>query len=86
MEQPADELGIVIHAEALQVIEGEEIVFVPRGQGFITLPVKTGRSDRKSVEILSGLEPGMKYVAKGAFELKSMMVTGSLDPHAGHGH
>jgi cobalt-zinc-cadmium efflux system membrane fusion protein len=86
LEQPAAELGMVIHAKALQVIEGEEIVFVPRGEGFMTIPVKTGRSDRNSVEILSGLLPGMKYVTEGAFELKSMMVTGSLDPHAGHGH
>lgn len=86
VELPATGLGVVIPGEALQVIEGEEIVFVPEGEGFITLPVKTGLSDRNSVEILSGLLPGMIYVTKGAFELKSIMVTGSLDPHAGHGH
>jgi len=86
VELPATGLGVVIPGEALQVIEGEEIVFVPEGEGFITLPVKTGLSDRNSVEILSGLLPGMIYVTNGAFELKSIMVTGSLDPHAGHGH
>ncbi len=86
VELPASELGLVIPVDALQLIEGEETVFVPSGDGFITLPVKTGQNNRYGVEILSGLQPGMQYVAQGAFELKSMLVTSSLDPHAGHGH
>ena len=86
VELPTSELGLVIPGEALQLIEGEEIVFIPSENGFITLPVKTGQNNRYGVEILSGLQPGMQYVAKGAFELKSMLITSSLDPHAGHGH
>lgn len=83
---PGTEEGVVIPRDALQVLDGEEVVFVPEGVGFITVPVTTGRTDKNSVEITSGLQPGMRYVAQGAFELKSIMITGSLDPHAGHGH
>ncbi|MCK5794331.1 MAG: efflux RND transporter periplasmic adaptor subunit, partial [Anaerolineales bacterium] len=86
VELPETELGLVIPGEALQIIDGEEVVFIPNGDGFITVPVRTGKRDENGVEILSGLHPGMKCVSKGAFELKSIMVTGSLDPHAGHGH
>lgn len=86
IDLPASELRTIIPKTALQNIDGEDLVFLPRGNSFITAPVKTGLSDSTSIEILSGLEPGMEYVEKGAFELKAIIITGALDPHAGHGH
>ncbi len=86
VDQPEAERSLVIPRASLQVLDGEEVVFVPEAGGFITIPVITGLSDSESIEIISGLQPGMQYVAEGAFELKSIMVTGALDPHAGHGH
>jgi multidrug efflux pump subunit AcrA (membrane-fusion protein) len=34
----------------------------------------------------SGLRPGQRYVARGAFDLKAIIATSSLGGHAGHGH
>lgn len=82
----AEDLPVVVPVEAVQNIEGEDVVFVPEGHGFKSMPVVTGRRDRANLEIVSGLSPGARYVAHGAFALKSMMMTSSLGSHAGHGH
>jgi len=77
-----------VEREAVQVLDGEQIVFVPGEEEgeFETVPVKTGVASDGFVEIIAGLEPGDAYVVAGAFELKAKMVTADLDPHAGHGH
>ncbi len=77
---------IAVPAEAVQVLDGESIVFVWTGSGFDTRLVETGRSSGVMVEIVSGLEQGRRYAARGAFNLKAKLVTSSLDGHAGHGH
>jgi cobalt-zinc-cadmium efflux system membrane fusion protein len=77
---------VAVPSEAVQMLEGEAVVFVPGDEGFITVPVQLGLSDGHRVEIKSGLKPGQKYVAVGAFSLKAQMVTSGMDPHAGHGH
>ena len=77
---------VVVPRSAVLMIEGEKIVFVPENKGFEAVPVKTGYSSNGFIEILSGLKPGDKYVSQGAFELKAVMITSGMDPHAGHGH
>ncbi|VGO17626.1 Cobalt-zinc-cadmium resistance protein CzcB [Pontiella desulfatans] len=77
---------VAVPREAVQTIEGENVVFVPSPQGFIAAPVKTGLADDMNVEIKAGLNPGDRFVAVGAFVLKAQMVTSGMDPHAGHGH
>jgi membrane fusion protein, heavy metal efflux system len=77
---------VVVPRSSVQIIAGEKVVFVPAGKGFAAAPVSTGRSADGSVEILSGLKSGQKYVSQGSFELKAVMITGGMDPHAGHGH
>ncbi len=78
--------NVVVKKAAVQMMAGEKVVFVPKGKGFSPSRVVTGRSSRDSIEIVSGLKPGEKYVSNGAFDLKSIMITSGLDPHAGHGH
>jgi RND family efflux transporter MFP subunit len=82
----AKNLPFVVPRGAIQNLEGKDVLFVSDGHGFKPITVKTGRSDRKNVEIIDGLKPGMRYVTTGAFELKAMMITSGLDSHAGHGH
>lgn len=77
---------VVVPREAVQLLDGEMVIFVPDGTGFIPKPVKIGRSNRNFVEILSGLEVGDKFVASGSFALKSTILLEGMDPHAGHGH
>ena len=75
-----------IPREAVQTLDGETVVFIPTDHGFQALEVELGLADNHSVEIKSGLHPGDRYVATGAFALKAQMVTSGMDPHAGHGH
>jgi cobalt-zinc-cadmium efflux system membrane fusion protein len=82
----SDDTSVSIEKDAVQGMDGGDVVFVPAGDGFKAVPVTRGRAGRDSVEIISGLRPGDMYVAEGAFELKAIMVTSSLGGHAGHGH
>ena len=86
MSVSAEEVPVVVPRNAVQTVEGEQVVFVPEGENFEPVRVRTGRSDRQRVEITGGLPAGTPYVAEGAFELKAKLVTSGLDPHAGHGH
>lgn len=79
-------LKVVLPKSAVQRIENEDVVFVPSGSSFSTAEVELGQSDATQVQILKGLQPGDRYVREGAFDLKSIMITKDMDPHAGHGH
>lgn len=78
--------GVIVPREAVQLIAGETIVFVPQGDGFAPKLVSVGKSAQGFSQILSGLKVGARYVSAGAFELKSVLLTSGMDPHAGHGH
>jgi cobalt-zinc-cadmium efflux system membrane fusion protein len=82
----AENLPIILPLQALQSLEGKDVIFVAHDHGFKARAVITGRRDHTSVEIISGIEKGEPYVTQGAFELKAMTVTSSLGSHAGHGH
>lgn len=81
-----EKLAVVIPRDAVQNIEGRDVVFVEHEGAFEMTPVTLGRGDRVNVEVTAGLEPGMEYVSKGAFQLKATVVTSNLGSHAGHGH
>ncbi len=78
--------SVLVPADAVQLIAGETVLFVPQGDGFAPKPVAVGRTRNGMTSILSGLKPNEMYVSGGAFELKSVLLTSGLDPHAGHGH
>jgi len=80
------QLPLVVPKEALQRLENENVVFVEAKGGYEPRHVSVGRSDGSNVEILSGLFAGERYVAKGGFELKAVMMTRDMGAHAGHGH
>ncbi len=82
----SSDLKVVVDDEAIQNIEGQDVVFVPSGHGFKPKPVVIGERDRRRVQILSGLSVGEPYVSRGAFELKAVKVTSGAGAHAGHGH
>ena len=77
-----------VERAAIQVLDGEQVVFVPGEEEgeFEIVPVETGMASDGLIEVARGLKAGDAYVAEGAFELKAMVVTANLDPHAGHGH
>ena len=64
-------VSIVVNKNALQIFNGETVVFIQDKQGFRPQPVSIGLENKKLVEVLSGLHKGQKYAAEGAFTIKS---------------
>lgn len=81
-----ENLPIVVPRNAVQNVEGRDVVFVEHKGNFEMSPVVLGRADRTRIEVVSGLEPGTPYVSEGAFHLKATVITSALGSHAGHGH
>lgn len=79
-----ESVPLLVPKSSLQKFEGADVIFVSTPEGFAPVPVKTGRVDLSSVEILSGLKPGQKYVSKGGFTLKAELEKSSLT--GGHSH
>lgn len=76
------EAGIVIPKESLQKLDGKNVVFVRTDEGFVPSPVELGRENGTQVEVVSGLEEGEVFVAKGSFLLKAELAKSE----AGHEH
>ena len=76
------EVSLALPADAVQSIENEPMVFKAVPGGFEASPVKIGRSDGRTVEVLGGLEPGEQVASKNTFVLKSELGKAS----AGHEH
>lgn len=62
---------IVVAEEAVQQVEGRDVVFVQAEKGFQAIPVTVGSRSGGRAEILSGLQPGLVIVTTGAFVMKS---------------
>lgn len=86
LEGESIDARVVVPKSAVQVLEEREVVFVEDGGGFVPVHVTLGPADGENVAVTSGLAPGRRYAARGAFDLKAKIVSGGLDPHAGHGH
>lgn len=79
--------AMVIPKSALIEEQGNYYVFVQlTPELFEKKPVKTGATDGKNVEVLSGLTPDQRIVTRGALLVKLAKAAGALDPHAGHVH
>ena len=68
---------LAVATQALQKMEQQTVVFVPVQGGFRAQPVRVGRADGKTTEVLEGLKPGQSYVAEGSFIVKSEQGKGS---------
>ena len=64
---------IVVPEEAVQQINGRDMVFAQTERGFQAVPVSVGSRSGGRVEILEGLRPGVAIVTQGAFVLKSQL-------------
>lgn len=80
------EVPVRVERGAVQVVNGQAVVFIKSEHGFETRDVVLGERGDRFVEIRQGLSAGEDYVVAGAFTLKAEMVTSGMDPHAGHGH
>ena len=63
---------IAIPEEAVQIIDGQKIVFVPEDEETFKInPVQTGNKIEEKIIITTGLKKGDTIVVKGAFTLKT---------------
>ncbi len=67
----AEDARVVVPDSAIQTIENQPVVFVEEHEGFEKRPVLIGRTSGTRREILSGLDPGERYVTTGTFILKA---------------
>ena len=63
--------NLLIPKDAIQSIEGENVVFVQTPEGFKKQPVVLGRADSRNFEIVSGLRGGETIATSGTFTLKA---------------
>jgi cobalt-zinc-cadmium efflux system membrane fusion protein len=70
---------IVVPDEAVQNVEGRDVVFVRTQAGFQAVPVTVGQRSAGRAEIVSGLKPGQAIAARNAFLLKAELGKGEGD-------
>lgn len=75
-------VDIVLPREAVQTIEGEQVVFVRTESGFEKREVVLGRGNEAVAEVVFGLDPGERIAVRNAFVLKAQV--GKSE--AGHSH
>lgn len=74
--------AVAVPLDAIQRLNGREVIFVPEPEGFAARDVTLGRRDHQRAEVVEGLAPGERYVSGGAFLLKA-----EIGKHgAGHEH
>ena len=76
-----DSALIALPEEAVQTVEGKEVVFVKTAKGFQSTTVVTGKRGGGRIEIVDGLKPGAVVVTKGAFMLKAELGKGAGEEH-----
>jgi cobalt-zinc-cadmium efflux system membrane fusion protein len=69
--QEETQVPVAVPVSAIQTYRDWKVVFGRFGDTFEARPVELGRSDGKQVEILKGLEPGMRYATSNTFVLKA---------------
>jgi cobalt-zinc-cadmium efflux system membrane fusion protein len=72
---------IVVAEEALQTLEGRDVVFVRTKDGFAARRVTVGQRSAGRVEILAGLRAGETIATKNAFLLKAEFGKGAGEEH-----
>ena len=70
---------LAIRKEAVQNVEGVDVVFVQVVEGLAPRELKLGRSDGEFSEVLEGLAAGESYAAANSFILKAELGKGSAE-------
>ncbi|SHG75474.1 efflux RND transporter periplasmic adaptor subunit [Massilia sp. CF038] len=71
---------VAVEKEAIQLLDGKQVVYCRVQEGFVARTVVLGRSDGRLVEILSGVPAGAVYAAAHSFTVKAEQGKGA----AGH--
>jgi cobalt-zinc-cadmium efflux system membrane fusion protein len=80
-----DEVPVVVPPTAvIRMEDGDDVVFVQTDEGFEPRQVTLGRVAPENVEVVSGLEPGDRYVVAGGFSLKAELGKDAFGDDHGH--
>lgn len=71
--------GISVPEEAIQTVEGREVVFVRTATGFTAAPVIVGQRSAGRAQITSGLRAGQIIATRNAFLLKAALGAGEVE-------
>lgn len=77
--------AVVVPRSALAQVEGKTVVFIQNDDGFEPRDVQLGTTTEGYAQIVTGLEPGERYVASNVLALKAELNRAELE-HAGHVH
>ena len=69
--------AIVVPEEAVQSVNGRDVVFVRTANGFKATPITTGNRSAGRIEIASGLQAGQAIATRNAFLLKAELGKGA---------
>lgn len=73
------QVPVSVRSTAIQMMDDKAVVFVSGSDGFKATPVKLGRTDGQTTEILGGLTAGQSYVAVNSFVLKADIGKSSVE-------
>ncbi|OHC95954.1 MAG: efflux transporter periplasmic adaptor subunit [Sphingomonadales bacterium RIFCSPHIGHO2_01_FULL_65_20] len=71
--------GVSVPEEAIQTVEGQEVVFVRSASGFTAVPVIVGQRSAGRAQITSGLRAGQTVATRNAFLLKAALGAGEVE-------
>jgi cobalt-zinc-cadmium efflux system membrane fusion protein len=66
--------GMVVPEDAVQNIDGRDVLFVRTQAGFRAQPVLVGKRSRGLAQIVSGVQPGAQVATRNAFLVKADMI------------
>ena len=70
---------VTVQPAALQELDEKTMVFVQTDAGFEPRPVQVGRRSREAVEIVAGLDAGMRYAGKNSYLIKADLLKGEAE-------
>jgi cobalt-zinc-cadmium efflux system membrane fusion protein len=73
--------GVTVPEEAIQTVEGREVVFVRTAKGFKAVAVIVGQRGGGRAQVTSGLTAGQSIATRNAFLLKAEMGKGEGEEH-----
>lgn len=68
---------LVVPDQAVQSVDGRDVVFVRTAEGFVVQPVTTGQRSAGRIEIIDGLKAGSSIATTNAFVLKAELGKGA---------
>lgn len=80
--QPAGSTALTVSADAVQTVDGRDVVFVRTSRGFLVRPVTVGERGGDRVEVTSGLTAGQSIAGRNAFLIKAQLAK-SVEPEGG---